>query len=112
MKFKFDASGTDIIPNKTFWFSLPGLIKVQKIDSLTFKCHKIHINLIQKNYLCFVLSLAGWLSVYCKPLCWCCKASAGIRGGKKLKMYFIFFVVVCVSVNNNNVAFGDEYSRS
>jgi len=27
MKFKREASGTDLIPNKDFWFSLPGLCK-------------------------------------------------------------------------------------
>ena len=28
MKFQFHASGTDVIPNKTFWIQLPLLIKV------------------------------------------------------------------------------------
>ena len=28
MKVKFQATGSDIIPNKMFWIALPGLIKV------------------------------------------------------------------------------------
>ena len=34
LKFKFERSGTDIIPQKVFWFSLPGLIKVKKVYPL------------------------------------------------------------------------------
>ena len=28
MKYRYNATGTDIIPNKSFWVMLPGLIKV------------------------------------------------------------------------------------
>ena len=28
MRVKYEATGTDIIPNKAFWMSFPGLIKV------------------------------------------------------------------------------------
>lgn len=30
MRVKYNAAGTDLIPNKAFWKSLPGLIKVTK----------------------------------------------------------------------------------
>ena len=30
MKFQFQASGTDVVPNKTFWIQLPLLIKVKQ----------------------------------------------------------------------------------
>lgn len=29
MKYHYKATGSDIIPNKTFWIMLPGLIKVR-----------------------------------------------------------------------------------
>ena len=31
MKFQFHESGTDVIPNKTFWIQLPLLIKVMQV---------------------------------------------------------------------------------
>ena len=31
MKVKYDATGTDLIPNKDFWLGLPHLLKVYKI---------------------------------------------------------------------------------
>ena len=31
MKYRYNATGTDIIPNKKFWIMLPGLIKVYYI---------------------------------------------------------------------------------
>ena len=32
MKFKFEKTGTDIIPQKEFWISIPFLIKVRLKD--------------------------------------------------------------------------------
>ena len=34
MKFRYNAAGTDIIPNKIFWMELPLLIKVSKKSKL------------------------------------------------------------------------------
>ena len=33
MKLHYKATGTDIIPNKTFWFALPLLLKVSVITN-------------------------------------------------------------------------------
>lgn len=29
MKYRYNAAGTDVIPNKTFWMKFPVLIKVK-----------------------------------------------------------------------------------
>ena len=31
MRVKYEATGTDIIPNKNFWFNIPFLIKVKNV---------------------------------------------------------------------------------
>ena len=36
MRVKYDKTGTDIIPNKAFWISLPFLVKVKAIHSLSY----------------------------------------------------------------------------
>ena len=33
MRVKYQATGTDIIPNKNFWFNIPFLIKVKMLFS-------------------------------------------------------------------------------
>ena len=35
MKFHYESTGTDIIPNRAFWVQLPFLVKVMTIDIYT-----------------------------------------------------------------------------
>lgn len=37
LKFKYNKTGYDIIPQRQFWFSLPGLIKVREKNKLCLK---------------------------------------------------------------------------
>ena len=34
MRVKYEKTGTDIIPNKGFWFSLPSLVKVRNLKNV------------------------------------------------------------------------------
>lgn len=38
MRVKFEKTGTDVIPNKEFWFALPFLVKVSIVYCGIFKC--------------------------------------------------------------------------
>ena len=54
LKFHKKESGTDIIPNKRFWFSLPFLVKV---------CMKT-----RRNLKCYCISTIGWSEIYCNTM--------------------------------------------
>ena len=38
MRVKYEKTGSDIIPNKGFWFSLPSLVKVRNLISCVCVC--------------------------------------------------------------------------
>ena len=56
MRVKFDKTGSDVIPNKGFWFALPFLVKVA-IYILEFTVTRF------MHYYVF-LSLKGWSIIY------------------------------------------------
>jgi len=51
MKFKFQATGTDIIPNKGFWFVLPFLVKVYNYDNYTYAMYTVTCHILQDGFL-------------------------------------------------------------
>lgn len=56
MKVKFQATGSDIIPNKSFWFGLPLLVKVMKEDVTSMMC------------CCSTFFFTGWCYIHLWPL--------------------------------------------
>ena len=55
MKFHFQASGSDVVPNKSFWIQLPLLVKVQQVVTssqgqiLIYLCTEIRISFFYTN---------------------------------------------------------------
>ena len=45
MRVKYEKTGTDIIPNKTLWFSLPSLVKVKCVYVCTCTVLPTHLSL-------------------------------------------------------------------
>ncbi len=55
MRVKYNAAGSDIIPQKAFWFALPLLIKVKLVGILNAKLHD-DINLHLQDGVLFTFS--------------------------------------------------------
>ena len=55
MKYRYNATGTDIIPNKKFWIMLPGLIKVWLAFNVSLiillLCHLLFCRMVVSSHL-------------------------------------------------------------
>ena len=55
MRVKYNKTGSDVIPNKDFWFTLPYLVKVQHISCFMF--YFLHnVSCLQKDGVLFTFS--------------------------------------------------------
>ncbi len=59
MKYRYNATGSDIIPNKAFWIMLPGLIKVWLAYNILLIAVFHAIN--SAGWLCFHIWSNRWI---------------------------------------------------
>ena len=76
LKFKFEKSGTDIIPQKAFWFALPFMVKVTSLHTFSIMRHwyfvHIHVRAYTTCMLCvnhllnniLMIFILGWISLH------------------------------------------------
>lgn len=66
MKYRYGATGSDIVPNKSFWVMLPFLVKVSEPHTLCVDISPIH-EYTYGTRNCFIYQttfiLIGWMSV-------------------------------------------------
>lgn len=73
MRVKYNATGVDLIPNKAFWKSLPGLIKVGFVCVLSLLLLLLLLLLLFSVVSDIPFFLSGWHSTSILSVCASCR---------------------------------------